>query len=128
MREKTILGIEMYVKNMKDVSVEEVKAGTKTTRQVLISPEEGPNFAMRKFSIEPGGGMPMHTNTVEHEQLVLNGKAEVVIGDEIFAAKKDDIVFIPAGVPHSYTTIGDEPFEFLCVVPNKTDLIEIVKK
>lgn len=117
----------MFVKQMSEIIKEEVKAGTKTTRQVLIGPSEGPNFAMRKFSIAPGGGMPMHTNTVEHEQLVLNGKAEIVIGEEKFTAKKDDVVFIPAGTPHSYTTLGDEPFEFLCVVPNKQDVIEIVK-
>jgi len=116
----------MFVKQLKDVVKEEVKAGTKTTRQVLISPQEGPNFAMRKFSIAPGGEMPMHTNTVEHEQIVLGGSAKVVIDGKIFEAKKDDVVFIPAGVPHCYQTLGDEPFEFLCVVPNKEDIVEIV--
>ncbi len=116
----------MYIKQLDTVPVEEVKAGTKTTRQVLIGPTEGPNFAMRKFSIAQGGGMPLHTNTVEHEQLVLGGKAEVVIGEHKFVAVKDDVVFIPAGVPHSYTTLGNEPFEFLCIVPNNTDVVEIV--
>ena len=118
----------MYIKPLDGIIKEEVKAGTKTTRQVLISSSEGPNFAMRKFSIEPGGSMPMHTNTVEHEQLVLNGNAKVVIGNQEFVASKDDIVFIPAGVPHCYTTIGNEPFEFLCVVPNKEDVINILDK
>lgn len=117
----------MFVKKLKNVPMEEVKAGSKTKRQVLIGPEEAPNFAMRKFSIEPGGEMPMHTNTVEHEQLVLNGKADIVIGEQKFIVEKDDIVLIPAGVPHSYKTLGDEPFEFLCVVPNKQDVIEIAK-
>jgi len=117
----------MYVKPLSEVKKEEVKAGTKTTRQVLISSKEGPNFAMRKFTIEPGGEMPMHTNTVEHEQLVLGGKAKVIIGGQIFEVKKNDVVFIPAGVPHCYKAIGNEPFEFLCVVPNKEDVIEIVK-
>lgn len=117
----------MYIKPLDRIVKEEVKAGEKTTRQVLISPEEGPNFAMRKFTIEPGGGMPMHTNTVEHEQLVLNGNAKVIIGDHEFEAKKNDIVFIPASVPHSYKNEGNEPFEFLCVVPNKEDVIEILK-
>lgn len=116
----------MLVKQINEIAKEEVKAGTKTTKQVLISSSEAPNFAMRKFSIEPGGGMPMHTNSVEHEQLVLGGKAFVVIGEKSFEAKKDDVVFIPAGVPHSYTTVGDEPFEFLCMVPNKEDVIKIV--
>ncbi len=117
----------MYRKQLSDVPAEEVKAGTKTTRQILISSSEAPNFAMRKFKIEPGGDMPMHTNTVEHEQIVLGGSAEVIIGGEKFIAKKDDVVFIPAGIPHCYKTIGNEPFEFLCVVPNKEDIIKIIQ-
>lgn len=117
----------MYKKQLSEVPAEEVKAGTKTTRQVLIGSGEAPNFAMRKFTIEPGGDMPMHTNTVEHEQIVLGGSAEVIIGDEKFIAKKNDVVFIPAGIPHSYKTIGNEAFEFLCVVPNKEDIIKIIQ-
>jgi quercetin dioxygenase-like cupin family protein len=105
---------------------EEVKAGTGTTRQVLIGPDEGPNFALRRFIMEPGGGMPRHTNTVEHEQYVLRGAARVTLGDEVHQVKTGDVVFIPAGVPHSYRAQGDEPFEFLCVVPNRPDTIELV--
>lgn len=101
--------------------VEEVSAGTGTSRQVLIGPEQGPNFALRKFIMEPGGGMPLHTNTVEHEQYVLRGRARVVIGGETLEVQKDDVVFIPGGAPHSYQTLGEEPFEFLCVVPNLPD-------
>jgi len=48
------------------------------------------------------------------------------MGDESFIAVKDDIIFIPAGVPHSYNVIGDEDYEFLCLVPNKEDTIEMV--
>jgi mannose-6-phosphate isomerase-like protein (cupin superfamily) len=45
----------------------------------------------------------------------------VVIGDELLEVEKDDVVFIPGGVPHSYEALGDEPFEFLCAVPNLRD-------
>lgn len=103
------------------IPVEVVPAGTGTSRQVLIGPDTGPNFALRKFKIEPGGGMPLHTNTVEHEQYVLGGRARVVIGDDVLEVAKDDVVFIQGGVPHSYETLGDEPFEFLCAVPNLPD-------
>ena len=116
----------MYIKPLNGIVKEEVKAGQKTTRQVLISSEVGPNFAMRKFTIEPGGEMPMHTNSVEHEQIVLGGKAKVIIGNETYEAKKNDVVFIPASIPHCYKTIGNEPFEFLCIVPNKEDVIKII--
>ncbi len=70
--------------------------------------------------------MPTHTNAVEHEQYVLRGKATIWIGDETHQVSADDVVFIPAGVPHGYRAEGDEPFEFLCVVPNAEDHIEIL--
>ena len=76
--------------------------------------------------MEPGGGMPKHTNTVEHEQYVLSGRAKVGIGDEVIEVTRDDVVFIPAGVPHWYESLGPEDFQFLCVVPNSPDEIRIV--
>ena len=116
----------MSVKKIEKITIEKINAGEGVSRQVLISSDEGPNFAMRRFIIEPGGNMPNHTNTVEHEQLVLNGRAEIAIGDETYQVKKNDVVFIPANVPHWYKTIGDEPFEFLCVVPNLPDVVALV--
>ena len=115
----------MPVKKFSDAEATEVKAGTKTTMQVLISSSEAPNFAMRRFEIQPGGGMPLHVNAVEHEQLVLGGRGRVVLGDQVHEVSKDDVLFIPAGLKHSYETIGDEPFVFMCLVPNTQDKIEI---
>lgn len=105
---------------------EVVVAAKRTTRQVLIGPEEAPHFALRRFRIEPGGGMPPHTNTVEHEQYVLGGRARIGLDDEVVEVSKDDVLFIPAGTAHWYETLGDEPFEFLCVVPNRPDRIRLL--
>ena len=116
-----------FVRQADDVQEETVGAGQDTVRQVLIGPDEGPHFQLRKFRIEPGGFMPMHTNSVEHEQYVLGGRAQVRIADETFSVEADDVVLIPAGVPHSYEAIGKEPFEFLCVVPNGPDRLEILE-
>lgn len=117
----------MSVRHIDDVALEPVGAGAGTERQVLIGPEEGPHFALRRFVMQPGGGMPRHTNTVEHEQYVLRGRARVTIGDELHEVKAGDVVYIPAGTPHSYDALGEEPFEFLCAVPNQPDTIEIVE-
>ena len=65
----------MTFKQLNEVSTQPVQAGQGVTFQVLIGPAEAPNFAMRRFIMEPGGGMPNHTNQVEHEQLVLRGQA-----------------------------------------------------
>ena len=116
----------MSVKHTHAVDAKNVAAGKDTTIQVLISAQEGPNFAMRKFSMKPGGGMPLHTNTVEHEQYVLGGRARIGIGEQVYEVQAGDVVFIPDGVPHFYENIGDELFEFLCIIPNKEDVIKIV--
>jgi quercetin dioxygenase-like cupin family protein len=36
-----------------------------------------------------------------------------------------NVVYIPAGVPHSYA-VQEAPFEFLCLVPNGEDEIKIL--
>ena len=118
----------MSVKHARDVEAQVVEAGELTTIQVLISAQEGPNFALRRFVMEPGGGMPNHTNTVEHEQYVLRGHASIGIGDETFEVRTGDVVFISEGVPHWYQNMGEENFEFLCIIPNKPDEIKIVDK
>jgi quercetin dioxygenase-like cupin family protein len=117
----------MSVKHSHDVEVKNVAAGKDTTIQVLISSQEGPNFALRKFSMQKGGGMPRHTNTLEHEQYVLRGSATITIGEETHHVKTGDVVFIPEGVIHSYQNTGEEPFEFLCITPNREDKITIVE-
>ena len=71
--------------------------------------------------------MPLHTNSVEHEQYVLKGSARVVIDGETSVVNANDVLFIPAGIAHSYEVLGDEDYEFLCLVPNLEDSIQLVK-
>ena len=118
----------MHVRHARDIPADPVPSGTGTSRQVLIGPEVGPNFALRRFIMQPGGGIPNHTNTVEHEQYVLRGCARIGIGGEVAEVAAGDVVFIPAGTPHWYEVQGEEPFEFLCVVPNHPDRIEFVER
>ena len=103
-----------------------VKAGTAAEMQVLVGPDQGaPHFALRRFIMGPDGGMPLHTNEVEHEQYVLRGRARVRVGDVVHEVSPDHTLYIPAGVPHSYE-VTEAPFEFLCVVPNGPDHITLV--
>jgi quercetin dioxygenase-like cupin family protein len=111
----------MPIKHVTDVESTAVKGATKTTIQVLISSQEGPNFAMRRFVLQRGGFMPAHTNTVEHEQYVLRGRASISINGQTHTVSAGDVVFIPEGAPHWYVNNGDEDFEFLCIIPNKPD-------
>ena len=119
---------QSVVRHADEVDGQNVAAGTATRTQVLLGPDDGmPNFAMRRFRMEAGGGMPRHTNTVEHEQYVLSGRARITIGDEVHEVRAGNVLYIPAGVPHDYQVL-EAPFEFLCMVPNAPDKIEILKE
>jgi quercetin dioxygenase-like cupin family protein len=114
------------VKRAEEVERRPVAAGTATEVQVLVGPADGaPHFALRRFVMGAGGGMPLHTNRVEHEQYVLAGRARVTVGSAVHEVAPGTALYIPAGVPHAYRVL-DAPFEFLCVVPNLPDEIEPV--
>ena len=118
---------EGVVKQSEAVGLKDVAAGQATQMQVLIGPEDGaPHFAMRRFVMGKGGGMPIHTNAVEHEQYVLRGRAEVGIGGKVHEVRSGNVLYIPAGTPHYYQVI-EAPFEFLCLVPNAPDQIVMIK-
>lgn len=114
------------VRAAREIPAAPVKAGVATEMQVLVGPGEGaPNFVLRRFIMGTGGGMPKHTNEVEHEQYVLRGRARITIGDDVHEVGPDHTLYIPAGAPHSYEVV-EAPFEFLCVVPNRPDQVRIV--
>jgi quercetin dioxygenase-like cupin family protein len=115
------------VRNADESATQVVGAGKNTVTQVLLGPDDGaPNFAMRRFRMEDSGGMPLHTNTVEHEQYVLSGRADIRIGEKTYSVEAGNVLFIPGGVPHSYS-VTEAPFEFLCLVPNGEDQIKLLE-
>jgi quercetin dioxygenase-like cupin family protein len=119
---------EAVVRRADDAVARVVAAGTATDMQVLLGEEDGaPHFAMRRFRMGPGGGMPLHTNAVEHEQFVLRGRARVTVAGDAQEVREGSVLLIPAGVPHSYEVI-EAPFEFLCLVPNLEDEIRLVSQ
>ena len=112
----------MTVKHSNDVEAKNVAAGKDTTIQVLISAQEGPNFALRNFSMQKGGGMP---SSNEHSWnmrsiCVLRGEATITIGDETHHVKQAMYVLHPrAARCISYENTGAENrLSFCALVPN----------
>ncbi|MEI6055139.1 MAG: cupin domain-containing protein [Lentisphaerota bacterium] len=119
----------MGIKDSNQIQFAKVDIAKDTFMQVLIpiQPDENDNFIMRKFIIKKGGMIPFHKNLVEHQQYVLSGKAELRIEDEVSIARRDSVVYIPAGVPHYYKNLGDTDFEFLCIIPKKADQMTLTE-
>ena len=101
--------------------------GAPAKRQAVTNPENT-IFSIKRFMGRMYDEVVQEIKEVPYK--VVKGKnnvARVKIGDDVFEVKKNDVVFIPANVPHSYKTLGDEAFEFLCMVPNKQDVLKIVE-
>lgn len=93
--------------------------GAKGARmRMLVGPDDGArNFHMRQFEIEVGGHTPHHQHEHEHECLILKGSGLVKSeqGDRPF--KPGDVLFIPPGEMHQFCNTGEEPCEFICLIP-----------
>ncbi len=89
-----------------------------TMRWLIGKTNGAKTYAMRLFTIQPGGKIPLHNHPEEHEIFVLQGRAKMLGSLEETYAKKDDVVFVPSNEPHGYdNTEGTEPFRFICVIP-----------
>ncbi|MFB6081815.1 MAG: cupin domain-containing protein [Halanaeroarchaeum sp.] len=120
---------DAVIRRSTDVDYEEQDAADGMFKGVLVGEDQGaPNFAMRRFRLDPGTEVPRHTNEVEHEQYVIEGPYVVGIeGRGETTVEAGDSMFIPAGTVHWYRNEGDEPVSFVCVVPNADDEIRLAE-
>ena len=117
-----MLEMSGVVKKVEDVKMLEVEMyGAKGVKmQWLISIDDGAeNFAMRRFIIEPNGYIPEHNHWYEHEIFILRGRGVIGINDKEYKVAERTVLYIPPNARHWYKNVGDEPLEFLCVIPLK---------
>lgn len=56
---------------------------------------------------DPGLGAPIHIHAVEEVLEVIEGRAEIFLGDASHVVAPNQSVVIPAGVRHGFTNVGD---------------------
>ncbi|MBM3494148.1 MAG: cupin domain-containing protein [Armatimonadetes bacterium] len=84
----------------------------------LITARDGaPTFAMRRFTVEPGGNTPYHSHPWEHEVYVLSGCGAVRTEAGLEPIASGRAVLILPRETHSFVNNGDAPMEFLCMIP-----------
>jgi quercetin dioxygenase-like cupin family protein len=120
---------EPVVKRAETIEYESVGAAEGMSKGVLVDASDGaPNFAIRRFVLEPGASVPKHTNEVEHEQYVLSGQYTVGIEGEEYEVAAGDSLLIPAGAVHWYRNDSEVEGTFLCAVPNGDDAIQVLEE
>jgi quercetin dioxygenase-like cupin family protein len=71
------------------------------------------NTAVVYFELEPGHRLGRHTDSAEEILLVLDGMAEVSLGDEQGQISAGEMAVVPAMVPHGLRNVGDETARFV---------------
>lgn len=98
----------------------DVQGAKDVTMQVLIGPDDGSgSIIMRCFTILKGGYTPMHEHAYEHIIHVQKGRG-VVVGPDVSetALQPGMSALVPGGFEHQFKNASDEPFEFICTIPN----------
>jgi quercetin dioxygenase-like cupin family protein len=74
--------------------------------------------ALDYFTVEvaPHGGPPLHVHHDQEETVhVLRGRFKIRIGDDTFRCEEGGFAYLPAGVPHAFLNLTDEPGEIIVV-------------
>ena len=106
------------------------QAGTKRIdlqRHDLSAP--GREVIQVRVDFDPGYVAPMHTHPGEEIIYVIEGTLEYEIGGKKSRVKAGDVLFVPAGTPHTATNIGSGNGAELAtyVVEKGKPLITLVK-
>lgn len=95
-----------------------VPGASGTTKRVLIGTRDGaPTFAVRLFTISPGGHTPRHSHPFEHGVLVLEGKGELLGNGGTRPLSAGMAVYVPPNEEHQFRNTGDEDLQLICIVP-----------
>jgi quercetin dioxygenase-like cupin family protein len=111
----------MKIKDSNTVDAENVTMynSTGTSIQWLWGKDDGvPNFALRRFVIQPGGKIGIHDHKEEHEIFVLTGEGSVFNDSGLKQnIKANDTIYVPPNEAHGYENTGNNELIFLCIIP-----------
>ncbi len=81
-----------------------------------MSPIQATQFSMGNVTLEPRGGqVPWHNQEQEEVYFVVEGVGEMCLGPERREVSAGQAVYIPSGVFHQLTNIGDGPLRMIYV-------------
>ena len=96
----------------------EMQGADGVTMRMMVGRDDGaPNFAMRHFTVRPGGHTPRHQHDYEHEVYIVEGRARLEQDGEFEDLRPGDVVYVRPNVTHQFVNTGDTGLQFLCLVP-----------
>lgn len=78
------------------------------------APIQARNFAMGNVTLDPQGGqVPWHAQEQEEVYFVVEGTGEMCLGEERLTVTGGQMVYIPPGVFHQLTNVGETPLRMI---------------
>jgi len=78
------------------------------------SPIQAEAFSMGMVTLDPKGGqVPWHNQEQEEIYLVLEGEGEMCLGSDRFSLTSGQTIYIPSGIFHQLTNVGDKPLKMI---------------
>lgn len=78
------------------------------------SPIQAASFSMGFVTLDPGGGqVPWHNHEQEEIYFVLEGTGEMCLGEERQVLTSGQAVYIPSGMFHQMTNVGEAPLRMV---------------
>ena len=114
----------MLVRRADDMEGQTVsmEGASDVSMRLMVGRTDGaPNFSMRHFTVAPGGHTPRHSHNYEHEVFVVSGGGQVEHDGDFLDIAPGDVLFVEPGKVHQFVNTGDEPLQFLCLVPVQFD-------
>jgi mannose-1-phosphate guanylyltransferase/mannose-6-phosphate isomerase len=76
--------------------------------------DRGDRFQTKRILVQPGAKLSLqkHRHRSEH-WIVVNGTAEVTVGDDVSLLQENESTFIPAGTPHRLGNPGKVPLHLI---------------
>ena len=88
--------------------------GTGRTRR-FVGREHGAGISYFFVDNDPGQGPGLHWHPYTETWVVLEGTAEITMGDRRLIAEVDDTATVPAGVWHRFENVGEGRLRMLCI-------------
>jgi quercetin dioxygenase-like cupin family protein len=85
------------------------------SRQVLFH-DDALACELRYFEMDASGFSSLERHEHAHAVMILRGRGQCMVGDEVRDVKQFDLVTIPGGTWHQFRANAGEPFGFLCMV------------
>jgi quercetin dioxygenase-like cupin family protein len=100
----------MIITDLKEIEGRTYPAKRRTQNLVGgAAPVQAANFAMGYVTLDPEGGqVPWHNQEQEEVYFLVEGEAEMCLGEEKRILKKGEAVFIPPGTYHQMTNLSKE--------------------